>query len=216
MADSAIGVELRATAWPVVAGVSALAAVTGAAGVAWPGSGPTLLPISFALLAAAAAFLLDEPASPVVDVTPTSPARRTAVRALALLVPLAVGAGLVLALALRASGAPEVPGVPGVPGVGRASWPVVSLVLAGNVLLGFTVACVARRWVGEPGPRAAFGVVAVLVVPGLVPPLSRWIHTFPAGARYPHGLPVTVWWWAVVGVCAAAIAVALTGPPARG
>jgi hypothetical protein len=210
MADSAIGVELRATAWPVVAGVSALAAVTGAAGVAWPGGGPTLLPISFALLAAAAAFLLDEPASPVVDVTPTSPARRTAVRALALLVPLAVGVGLVLALALRA------PGVPGVPGAGWASWPAVSLVLAGNVLLGFTVACVARRWVGEPGPQAAFGVVAVLVVPGLVPPLSRWIHTFPAAARYPHGLPVTVWWWAVVGVCAAAIAVALTGPPARG
>jgi hypothetical protein len=61
MAASAIGVELRATAWPVVTGVSALAAVTGAAGVAWPGGGPTLLPISFALLAAAAAFLLDEP-----------------------------------------------------------------------------------------------------------------------------------------------------------
>ena len=46
----------------------------GRGGVAWRGGAPALLPISFALLAAAAAFLLDEPASEVVDVTPTGPA----------------------------------------------------------------------------------------------------------------------------------------------
>ncbi len=50
-----------------------------------------LLPICFALLAAAAAFTLDEPASLVVDVTPTGPARRTQIRAVALLAPLAAG-----------------------------------------------------------------------------------------------------------------------------
>ena len=67
----------------------------------WPGAGRALLPLSFVLLAAAAAFVLDEPASPVVDVVPTGPGRRTAVRALALLVPLGVGGALVLAVALR-------------------------------------------------------------------------------------------------------------------
>ncbi len=81
-------VELRAVAWPVVGGISAVAATAGACGVAWRGGAPAPLPISFALLAAAAAFLLDEPASEVVDVTPTGPGRRTTVRALALLVPL--------------------------------------------------------------------------------------------------------------------------------
>jgi len=126
-------VELRAVAWPVVGGISVVAATAGACGVAWRGGAQALLPISFALLAAAAAFLLDEPASAIVDVTPTGPGRRTAVQALALLVPLGVGAGLVLAFALRET---------------RPSWPDVGLALAGNVLLGFAIACVARRRTG--------------------------------------------------------------------
>ena len=66
--------QLRGVAWPVVGALSAVAAVAGAAGIAWRDSAPALLPIAFALLAAAAAFLLDEPASEVVDVTPTGPA----------------------------------------------------------------------------------------------------------------------------------------------
>ncbi len=201
-------VELRAVAWPVVGGISALAAVAGGGGVIWPGGGQTLLPLSFALLAAAAAFLLDEPASEVVDVTPTGPGRRTAVRALALLVPLAVGAGLVLALALRASYSSSVSSVssPSWP-----SWPDVVLALAGNVLLGFALACVGRRRVGEPGAVAAAAALAVLIVPGLLPPLSRWVHTFPAAGGPSPGLPVAVWWWVVAGVCAVAIPVALAG-----
>jgi hypothetical protein len=190
-------VELRAVAWPVVGGVSAVAATAGACGVAWRGGAPALLPISFALLAAAAAFLLDEPASAIVDVTPAGPGRRTAVRALALLVPLGVGAGLVLAFALRQT---------------RPSWPDVSLALAGNVLLGFAIACVARRRTGEPGPVAASAVVGALIVPGLLPPVTRWVHTFPASAPYPYGPPATACWWVIGGVCAAAVAASLASP----
>ena len=190
-------VELRAVAWPVVGGISAVAGTAGACGVAWRGGAPALLPISFALLAAAAAFLLDEPASEVVDVTPTGPGRRTAVRALALLVPLGVGAGLVLAFALRQT---------------RPSWPEVGLALAGNVLLGFAIACVARRRTGEPGPVAASAVVAALIVPGLLPPVARWVHTFPAATPYPHGLSATACWWLISGVCAAAVAASLASP----
>jgi hypothetical protein len=186
-----VAVQLRAVAWPVVAGISALAALTGAGGVVWPGAGQTLLPLSFALLAAGAAVVLDEPASLVVDVTPAAgPVRWTAVRAVALLVPLGVGAVLVLALAVR--------------GVGL-SWPDLGLALGGNILLGFAVACVLRRRVGEPGPVAASATVAVLVVPGLLPGVSRWVHTFPAAARNTGGLPVTVWWGAVGAVCVAAV-----------
>ena len=70
------GAVLRAGAWPAVAGVSGVAAVVGGCGAAFPAAATMLFPICFALLAAAAAFTLDEPASLVVDVTPTGPGRR--------------------------------------------------------------------------------------------------------------------------------------------
>jgi hypothetical protein len=92
---------LRARAWPAVAGLSGVALVVGGCGAAIPAAATALFPICFALLAAAAAFTLDEPASLVVDVTPTGPARRTQIRAVALLAPLAAGALVMLAAALR-------------------------------------------------------------------------------------------------------------------
>ena len=92
---------LRAGTWPAVAAISGVALVVGGCGVAFPAAGTVLLPIAFTLLAAAAAFTLDEPASQVVDVTPTGPLRRTGVRALALLAPVAAGTVLILAGAQR-------------------------------------------------------------------------------------------------------------------
>ncbi len=95
------GPVLRAGAWPAVVGVSGVAVVAGGCGAAFPAAATVLLPICFALLAAAAAFTLDEPASLVVDVTPTGPVRRTTIRAVALLAPLAAGTLVLLAAALR-------------------------------------------------------------------------------------------------------------------
>lgn len=195
-----VAIVLRVVAWPAVCGITALAAVVGACGVAWPGGGPALLAISFALLAAAAAFVLDEPASPVVDVTPTGPGTRTAIRSLALLVPLCTGLGLMLSGALRAMALP---------------WPAVGLALAGNVLLGFAIACVARRRTGEPGARASSAAVAVLIVPGLLPPLAGRIHTFPATALHAYGLSSDTCWWLVGCACVAAIAASVAGPRPR-
>jgi hypothetical protein len=71
---------LRAGAWPAVAGISATAMLVGGCGILFPTAATILLPIGFALLAAAAAFTLDQPASPIVDVTPTGAVRRTGVR----------------------------------------------------------------------------------------------------------------------------------------
>ena len=144
------GAVLRAGAWPAVAGVSGVAVVVGGCGAAFPAAATMLLPICFALLAAAAAFTLDEPASLVVDVTPTGPVRRTQIRAVALLAPLAAGALVLLAAALRGQALP---------------WAAASLALAGNILLGFAVACVARTRTGEPGPVAGTAVVLVLMAP---------------------------------------------------
>ena len=181
---------LRAGAWPAVIGVSG---VVGGCAV-FPAAATVLLPICFTLLAAAAAFTLDEPASLVVDVTPTGPVRRTTIRAVALLAPLAAGALVMLAAAMRGLALP---------------WAPAGLALAGNVLLGFAAACVARTRTGEPGAAAGAAVVLVLMAPSLVPQVARWVRTFPApGAGGPSSDPL---WWTVVAVCVAAIAIPAGG-----
>jgi len=185
---------LPAGAWPAVVGVSGVAVVAGGCAAAFPAAATMLLPICFALLAAAAAFTLDEPASPVVDVTPTTPARRTRLRAVALLAPLAAGALVLLTAAIRGLALP---------------WAAASLALAGNILLGFAAACVARTRTGEPGAAASTAVVLVLMAPALVPQVARWVRTFPAtGAGGPSSDPV---WWTVLTVCVVAIAIAVDG-----
>jgi hypothetical protein len=188
------GLVLRAGAWPAVAGVSGVAIVVGGCGAAVPAAAAMLLPLCFALLAAAAAFTLDEPASPVVDVTPTTPARRTTIRAVALLAPLAAGTLVLLAAALRGQALP---------------WAAAGLALAGNVLLGFAAACVLRTRTGEPGAAAGTAVVLVLMAPTLVPHVARFVRTFPApGAGGPSSDPV---WWTVLTVCVVTIAVSVGG-----
>ena len=188
------GPALRAGAWPAVAGLSGVAVVAGGFGAAFPAAATMLLPVCFALLAAAAAFTLDEPASLVVDVTPTGPVRRTQIRAVALLAPLAAGALVLLAAALRGQALP---------------WAAAGLALAGNVLLGFAVACVLRTRTGEPGAVAGTAVVLVLMAPSLVPQVARWVRTFPAsGAGGPSSDTV---WWTVLAVCVVAIAVSAGG-----
>ena len=112
----------------------------GGCGVAFTAAATVLFPIAFTLLAAAAAFAVDEPASQVVDVTPTGPVRRTGIRAVALLAPLAAGAVVIMAGAQRGLALP---------------WPATGLALAGNVLLGFAAACVVRTRTGEPGRGTA-------------------------------------------------------------
>ena len=185
---------LRAGAWQAVVGVSGVAVVAGGCAAAFPAAATMLFPICFALLAAAAAFTLDEPASLVVDVTPTTPARRTRLRAVALLAPLTAGALVLLTAAIRGLTLP---------------WAAAGLALAGNVLLGFTAACVARTRTGEPGAAAGTAVVLVLMAPSLVPQVARWVRTFPAlGAGGPSSDPV---WWTVLTVCVVAIAIAVDG-----
>jgi hypothetical protein len=188
------GPVLRAGAWPEVVGVTGVAVVVGGCAAAFPAAATALLPICFALLAAAAAFTLDEPASLIVDVTPTGPARRTQIRAMALLAPLAAGALVMLAAALRGLVLP---------------WAAAGLALAGNVLLGFAAACVARTRTGEPGAAAGTAVVLALMTPALVPQVARWVRTFPApGTNAPSPDPV---WWTVLAVCVVAIAISVGG-----
>ena len=186
---------LRAGAWPAVTGVSGAAVMVGGCGVAFPAAATALFPTAFTLLAAAAAFVLDEPASLVVDVTPTGPVRRTAIRALALLAPLAAGAVLILAGAQRGLALP---------------WAATGLALAGNVVLGFAVACAARTRTGEPGAPASATVVLILIAPTLLPPVARRVSTFPTSGG---GLSSNTVWWTVLAVCVAAVALSVNGLP---
>ena len=113
---------------------------------------------------------------------------------MALLVPLAAGALVMLAAAIRGLTLP---------------WAATGLALAGNVLLGFAAACVARTRTGEPGAAAGTAVVLVLMAPALVPHVARWVRTFPApGAGGPSSDTV---WWTVLAACAAAIATSVGG-----
>lgn len=185
---------LRAGAWPAVAGISGVALVAGGSGVAFPTAGTVLLTIAFTLLAAAAAFALDEPASQVVDVTPTGPLRRTGVRALALLAPVAAGTVLILTGAQRGLALP---------------WAATALALGGNVVLGFTVACLARTRTGEPGAPASAAVALILMAPSLVPAVARRVSTFPTSGG--PGLSSNTVWWTVLAMCIAAVAVSVNG-----
>jgi len=184
---------IRAGSWPAVAGLATAATVPGGFGVLFPAATTVLFPMGFALCAAAAAFTLDEPASPVVDVTPTSTARRTAARAPALLSPLTAGTALILAGALRGLALP---------------WGPITLALAGNVLLGFTVACVGRTRSGVPGPAASTAVVAILILPATIPLLARRLHTFPTPDG--GGLSSDKLWWIVLALCVVAIATSVS------
>ena len=88
-------------------------------------------------------------------------------------------------------------------------WASAGFALAGNVLLGFAVACVLRTRTGEPGAVAGPAVVLVLMAPSLVPQVARWVRTFPApGAGGPSSDPV---WWIVLTVCVVAIAISISG-----
>jgi hypothetical protein len=111
-------------------------------------------------------------------------------------VPLGAGGALVLAGVLRAV---ELP------------WPAVALALAGNVLLGFAIACVARRYVGEPGAQAASAASFVLIIAGIIPAVARRVHTFPVTDPDSPGLSSTTSWWIIGGACLAAIAVSRPG-----
>jgi hypothetical protein len=170
---------LRAANWSAIVGLTVIGGAVGACGVALAHYfvGPPLLATAFALLAAASAFTLDEPASSVVDVTPTLPAAQTAARSIALIVPLCGGFFLVLATALHPTTVPT---------------SGMSVALIGNVLLGFTTASVARLRTGEPGVWASAAVVFLLVVPAMYVPVSSRVHTFPSTSS--HGLSSNTWW----------------------
>jgi hypothetical protein len=200
VATSRIGVLLRGTEWPFVLGLSAGAAVVGGVAVALTALPPPMVVTAFALLAAASAGVLDEPASTVVDVTPTSRRRQVAARVPALVPPLGVGAALVMALRLRNE---------------AAAAGVLTLMLVGNVLAGFATSCIGRRREGTPSAWAVPGVALVLALLPLLPPVVQHLQVFPAGPAARGQLPAGALWSVAIALSLVAVVVTTQPVPLR-
>ena len=143
----------RGVAWPAVLGCCAAAGATAVVLARWPSAALGLLPLLLASCAAAAAFVFDELAGPVVAVTPRGGGWRRTSRLAVLAVPLALWAVVVLA-------------EPGDLPLERGGWLLIG---AAAVLLTAGVAGIAsRRDVVVPGPLLAPIVMLALLSPVVI------------------------------------------------
>jgi hypothetical protein len=192
-------VTLRGLDWAVVvAGSTVGAAILGAC-VAFAADGPPFWFLRLALisLVAGAAFVLDEPAAAAVDAVPITRRRRTAARATAAALPLAVWASGVLALEQRNN----------VTQVG-------ALLVEGAGVLAVAVALAAvLRMAGrnEPGEIVATVLGAALLAVLIINPPPRSVPLFP---MY-EGWAASTSLWSCVAVAAAALVVLASHDPYR-
>jgi hypothetical protein len=193
-------VSPRGTDWRAVGGGCAAGAGLLAVGIVLADDAPLLVLLRVALvpLAAAAAFVLDEPAAAAVDAAPRTRGRRTADRAVAAAMPLLVWISGVVALEARAP-----------------VTPAGGLLVEGAGVLAVTVALAAvlrRAGQDEPGEVAA-SVVGGAVLALQVFDLPSWwpIPLFPVEAGWPASTAL----WSGLIVAAAAVVVVASADPYR-
>jgi len=192
-------VSLRGVDRAPVLGGSTLGAVILAGCIPFADDGPPFGFVRLALvaLAAAAAFVLDEPAAAAVDAVPRSRGRRTAARNTAVVLPLAVWAGGVLALDQR-----------------NAVTPVAALLVEGAGVLAVAVAMSAvLRLAGriEPGEIVASVLGAALLAVTIFNPPPRSVPIFPIY----DGWAASTALWSCLAVAAATLVVAAFRDPYR-
>jgi hypothetical protein len=194
---------LRSAPWLPLLGTSAAAAVLLAVAVLAHRTGLATVATFLGLSACggAAAYVLDEEATPVLDVTPTSRGRRVLWRLLLVALPATVAlSGL---LALNRLDAPT-------------HWLRLVPLAAGSLAIGVALAAALRR-VGTSTPGDLAGVVAVAAVVLIVAvdPLRRWANAAPLGDT-PHPERSTLLWSGVVAACGAVTATCSRDPARRG
>ena len=183
---------LRGVNWAAVGGGTALGAAILAGCVVFTGSNPplTYARLGLVALAAAAAFVLDEPAAAAVDAAPTTLRRRTVVRLSAVAPPLAVWAAGISALDLR-----------------NDHMPTGHLLVEGVGVLAVTVSIAAvLRTAGrsEPGDTVATVVGGAILGLVLFNPPPRSVQLFPVS----HGWAASTALWCSMAVAAAIVVVA--------
>jgi hypothetical protein len=190
-------VILKGVDWAAVLFGSASGAGILAGCVAFAADGPPLEYVRLALVAlvVAAAFVLDDPASAAVDAVPATRRRRTAARAMAVALPLAVWAAGVLALEVR-----------------NAVTPVGALLVEGAGVLAVAVALAAvLRLAGriEPGEIVASFLGAAILAVLIFNPPPRSVPLFPVG----DGWAASTALWAILTLAAATLVVATSRDP---
>ncbi|HWH30454.1 MAG TPA: hypothetical protein VNU26_16140 [Mycobacteriales bacterium] len=187
---------LRAAPWGAVLGGTTAGALLLLVAAGAPRAGAAFVPLALALLAGAAAFVLDEPAAAAVDAAPRSLRSRTAVRAVVALVPFAVGSFGLLVAGQHAA---------------HVWLPGTVALLAGCVLVAVAVSTALRRRLPAPGESAAAAVGLSIVALATFEPLSRWVSVMPTSSDAAWGRTAAV--WSVVAVVCGGVAAAATRDP---
>ena len=192
----ALGVPWRPVGALAAAGIGLLLL-----GMGWIGSpvASAAVRVGVPLVAAAAAYVLDEAASEAVGAVPTSLRARTGARLFVAAAALALGALALAGVALRS---------------GTGATLGISVQLTGLALVAVTAAAAMRRRRAEPGEAVAGGLLAVVVALTLAHPLDRWVELFPSqpGQRWAGSLLV---WSVVAGVSIAGLYAATRDPLER-
>ncbi len=181
----------RGIPWIPLLVCCALALLAAAVGRRWPDTLPVLLPGALACCAAAAGFVFDEAAAPVVSVTPRGAGWRRTTRLCVTVVPLVVW--LAVVALLPAASEPD--------RVGWSTAGVACLLVAAG-----TAGLSARREVSAPGSSIAGLVCGLVLLPMVVGPIAGWAPLLPQGP-FPNWLVVL--WMGVGGLGATLGAAAL-------
>jgi len=146
----------------------------------WPESGFASAGIRLALVcvAAAAAFVVDEPAAAAVDSAPRTLRARTMVRLTGIVLPASVGAGGLLVVERRLDSTP---------------YGGLLLQLAGCLLLGLATAAFTRRFIPVPGDLVSGAVAGTLTTLVIYNPFARWVDVFPLSPQDRWSGAVVLW-----------------------
>lgn len=176
---------LTALPWRPVATASIAALCLLSLVAIWPESGFADVGIKLALvcLAAAAAFVLDEPAAAAVDSAPRTLRARTAMRLVGMALPATIGAGGLLVIAARL----------GSRSAGQLPYGGLLLQMAGCLLLGVATAAFARRFIPDPGDLVSSVVAGGLTALVIYNPFRRWVDIFPLSPGDRWSRAVVLW-----------------------
>jgi len=169
------GVPWRPVALLTVSGVGLL--LVGAVWRDSPVAG-TAVTVGVPLLAAAAAYVLDEAADEAVAAAPTSLRARSVTRLVVAAVIVGLGALALGFVALRS---------------GSSAKAGITVQLVGLALVAVAASAAARRRVAEPGDVVGGALLALVLTLALSHPLDRWVSLFPSEPDLRWGGYVALW-----------------------
>jgi hypothetical protein len=172
---STTGVPWRPVALLTASGVGLLLV-----GAAWNGSSVagTAVTVGVPLLAAAAAYVLDEAADEAAAAAPTSLRARSMTRLVVAAMIVGLGALALGVVALHS---------------GSGAQAGITVQLVGLALVAVAASAAARRRVAEPGDAVGSALLALVLTLALSHPLDRWVSLFPSEPDLRWGVSLALW-----------------------